>query len=536
MSMTTTQGSAPEQTTSAQTPPAAAGSGQTPPAAAGLGQAPPAAQSRAAQPPAAQPPAAQPPAAQPASGQAAAGQPAGETPDQALARAQTAAQAKRLSEASGICEDVLAANPDYPAALALLGIIMAMKNDLDRGVELLRKAITLRPGIPSWYAHLSSMCRNTYRMEEAVQAGQESIRLDPNNADHLVNMSLVFVDVDDRERAIACLLRALGLKHDHADGHLAMAQILLAQRDFQPGWAEYEWRNLTEAGKATMPPMTSAHWNGMRIPTGRLLLVGDQGYGDTIQFARYIGMAAERVQDVILGCSQEMGPLLADIPGVAQYCHRWNDVPGHAVHCRLSSLPHIFGTAPDNIPAKVPYLFAKPERVAVWRERLNATLPAGLKRIGLAWTGRPTHPNDRRRSVRLSRLTPLTQAGPAAFVSLQKPMPEADREAMKLFNGMTDLSNDLTDFGETAALIENLDLVITVDTSMGHLAGAMARPAWIMVPKASDWRWQLEREDTPWYPTVRLFRQAKPGDWDPVLARLITALAVELRQPAAAAN
>jgi Flp pilus assembly protein TadD len=525
MSMTTTQGTPPEQTVATQP----------------LGTQTPAGPAMPAQPVVAQtpPPAATPvstPPAQTTPGQpAAAAQPAGETPDQTLARAQTAAQAKRLNEASGICEDVLAANPDYPAALALLGIIMAMKNDLERGVELMRKAISLRPGIPSWYAHLSSMCRNTYRMDEAVSAGQESIRLDPNNADHLVNMSLVFVDVDDRERATACLLRALGLKHDHADGHLAMAQILLAQRDFQPGWAEYEWRNQTEAGKATMPAMTSAHWNGMRIPTGRLLLVGDQGYGDTIQFARYIAMAAERVQDVILGCSQEMGPLLSNIPGVAQYCHRWNDVPGHAVHCRLSSLPYIFGTTPDTIPAPVPYLQADPARVTAWRERLDTTLPRGTKRIGLAWTGRPTHPNDRRRSIRLAQLLPLTQSGPAAFVSLQKPMPAADLETMPRFPGMTDLSSDLTDFGETAALIENLDLVITVDTSMGHLAGAMAKPVWILVPKAADWRWMLEREDTPWYPTARLFRQRKPGEWDPVLDRLTQSLAGELRQPAIAA-
>lgn len=468
-------------------------------------------------------------------GQAPPAQPSGETPDQALARAQTAAQAKRLNEASGICEDILAANPDYPSALALMGIITSMKGDLERAIEHLRKAISLRPGVPSWYAHLSSMCRNTYRMDEALAAGQESIRLDPNNADHLVNMSLVFVDADDREHAVACLLRALGLRHDHADGHLAMAQILLATRDFQPGWTEYEWRNMTEAGKTTMPPMTSAHWNGMRIPTGRLLLVGDQGYGDTIQFARYIGMAAERVQDVVLGCSQEMGPLLEHIPGVKQYCHRWNDVPGHAVHCRLSSLPHVFGTMPDTIPAKVPYLFAKPDRIEVWRERLDASLPRGLKRIGLAWTGRPTHPNDRRRSMRLARLKQLAEAGPAAFVSLQKPMPDADRESLAAFNGMTDLSADLTDFGETAALIHNLDLVITVDTSMGHLAGAMGKPVWIMIPKAADWRWQLEREDSPWYPTARLFRQAKPGEWDAVLTRLTEALAGELRQPAAAA-
>ena len=164
-------------------------------------------------------------------------------------------------------------------------------------------------------------------MEEALAAGQESIRLDADNPEHLVNLSLVFVDVDERERAMACLLRALGLKHNHADGHLAMAQNLLAMGDFDPGWMEYEWRNQTEAGKATMPAMTSAPWNGMRIPSGRLLLVGDQGYGDTIQFARYIPMAAERCQEVILGCSAEMAPLLTNIPGVSQYCHRWNGRP-----------------------------------------------------------------------------------------------------------------------------------------------------------------------------------------------------------------
>jgi cytochrome c-type biogenesis protein CcmH/NrfG len=457
----------------------------------------------------------------------------GETAEQALARAQAAAQAKRLHEANGICADVLAASPDHPAALALQGIIAGMAGNPDGAVVLLRKAIELRPGNATWYAHLSSLCRATYLMDEALAAGQESIRLDPNNPEHLVNLSLIFVDVDDRERATACLLRAIGLKHDHADGHLALAQTLLAAGDFDPGWMEYEWRNLTEAGKATMPAMTSAAWNGMRIPNGRLLLVGDQGYGDTIQFARYIPMAAERCQELIVGCSAEMAPLLANIPGVARYCHRWTDVPGHAVHCRLSSLPYLFHTTLDSIPSGIPYIKADPGRIAYWRERLDASVPRGLKRIGLAWTGRPTHPNDRRRSMALAQLAALGSAGAAAFVSLQKPVPARDIPSLALFPGMTDLSSDLVDFGETAALIENLDLVITVDTSMGHLAGAMDKPAWILIPKAADWRWLLEREDSPWYPTVRLFRQQKPGDWEGPLQRLRAALAAELESVAA---
>jgi Flp pilus assembly protein TadD len=457
--------------------------------------------------------------------------PGGETAEQALTRAQTAAQAKRLNEAAGICDDVLAAFPELPAGMALLGIVRAMQNDHERGIALLQRAVELRPGNASWYAHLSSMCRATNRIEEALVSGQESVRLDPNNADHLVNLSLIFTDADDREKTAACLLRALGLNHKHADGHLAMAQNLLATGDFEAGWMEYEWRNETEAGKLTMPAMTSAPWNGMRIPNGRLLLVGDQGYGDTIQFARYIGQAAERVQEIVLGCSEEMAPLLRDIPGVTQFCHRWTDVPGHAAHCRLSSLPYLFHTMPDTIPAPIPYLKADPARIAAWRERFAAQLPDGVRRIGLAWTGRPTHPNDKRRSVPLSEMLPLADLGPAAFVSLQKPMPARDAEHVAKFAHMTDLSNDLTNFGETAAVIENLDLIVTVDTSMGHLSGALGKPVWIMIPKAADWRWMLDRSDSPWYPSARLFRQDKPGQWEPVLAALRLALQEELVRP-----
>jgi hypothetical protein len=267
----------------------------------------------------------------------------------------------------------------------------------------------------------------------------------------------------------------------------------------------------------------------MRIPNGRLLMVGDQGYGDTIQFARYIPLIADRCQELILGCSAEMGPLLSVIPGVKQYCHRWTDVPGHAAHCRLSSVPYLVHTMPDTIPAKVPYLFAEQGRVTAWRTRLEGMLPDGVPRIGLAWTGRPTHPNDRRRSMALARLAPLATAGRVSFVSLQKPLPETDNATLSQFPGMTDLSEGLQDFGETAAVIANLDLVITVDTAIGHLAGALGKPVWIMLPKASDWRWMLKRSDSPWYPTARLFRQETPGAWDPVLQEVTSTLTEWLR-------
>lgn len=456
-------------------------------------------------------------------------QPGRETPEQALARAQAAAQLKRFGEAAGICSDVLAVAPDHPSALALLGIVYAHQGHVEHAIEMLERAIKRQAGVAAWHANLCSLYRITNRMQEALTAGSESVRLAPESADNLVNLSLVLSDLDDRERALACLLRALGLNDSHADAHLAMAQNLLAQGEMDAGWIEYEWRNQTEAGRNQLPRITSAPWTGMSVPGGKILLIGDQGYGDTIQFARYIPMVAERFDDVFLGCSAEMIPLLARIPGVSRSFHKWNEIPGHAAYCRLSSLAFIFRTTLEAIPNSVPYLTPDPARVSRWADWMNTTYPRGTLRVGLAWTGRPTHPNDRRRSIRLARLAPIATTGGVSFISLQKPIPQADVDAMQLFSGLSDISGELREFDDTAALIASLDLIVTVDTSIGHLAGALGKPTWIMLPKASDWRWLLGRSDSPWYPTVRLFRQATPGAWEGLISEVATALNVHVR-------
>jgi hypothetical protein len=450
--------------------------------------------------------------------------------EQALSRAQAAAQAKRFGEASGICADLLANQPDLAPALALSGMVAAHSGEIERAVQLLERAVGRQSGVAAWYGNLCTLYRLVYRLQDALGAGTHAVRLAPNNADYLVNLSLVFTDLDERDRATACLLRAIGVNPEHADAHLALAQNLLAQGEFEPGWIEYEWRNLTEAGRGQLPKITSAPWNGMRIPSGRILLVGDQGYGDTIQFCRYIPMVSERCHEIILGCSAEMLPLLKRMPGIAHAHHRWNEIPGHAAYCRLSSLPGLFHTTQDTIPANIPYLTPDPTRVAAWAARLSIQLPRGIKRIGLAWSGRPTHPNDRRRSLSLGLLAPLAAIDGHTFVSLQKPFPPADAAAAALFPGLEDMSSALTDFDETVALIANLDLVVTVDTSMGHLAGAIGKPVWILLSKASDWRWLIERQDTPWYPTARLFRQPQPGAWAPVIADVAAALSAAAMQ------
>lgn len=447
-----------------------------------------------------------------------------ESLEQALIRAQAAAKAKRVGEAGGICRDVLRLAPDNAEATALLGIIHAQQGDVDVAIGLLEAAIARQPKIGAWHANLCNLYRITNQIEKAVTSGREAVRLEPANPDSLVTLSLVFADLDDRISSTAALLRALGVNDQHADAHLALAQILLARGEFDAGWMEYEWRNQTEAGRGQLPRITSAPWNGMGIPGGKILLIGDQGYGDTIQFSRFAPLVAERCDEVILGCSAEMAPLLGRIPGVAMVFHRWNEIPPHAAYCRLSSLGLIFRTNLGSLPGTVPYLHADPDKIRMWGDRLRVRAHPGVPCVGLAWSGRPTHPNDRRRSLSLKRLEPIINAVPVSFVCLQKPIPKADSDHLARLPQLIDLSKDIQTFDDTAALIENLDLVISVDTAIGHLAGALGKRAWIMLSRASDWRWLLDRSDSPWYPTVRLFRQLAPGAWEPVIDEVASAL------------
>jgi hypothetical protein len=444
-----------------------------------------------------------------------------------LRRAQDAAQGKRMGEAAGICNDILAVHPDHPAALAMLGTFLAAKGDLIRSIPFLERAVEQAGSNAAWRDTLSATYRLTSRPEDALRESREAVRLNRTEPRFLLNLAMALTDLGRREEAIEVLVYAIGRANDNASLHLALGQILLARGEFQPGWREYEWRNQIPAALGRLPQMSSAPWNGMILPKGRLLLVCDQGFGDSIQFTRYIPMAAERCAEVILICSPPLESLFAGIPSVGQCRTRWTDVPPHAAHCLLSSLPRIFQTEHDTIPRHVPYLTPDPARVAAWRKRLDASVAPGSRRVGLAWSGRPSHPNNIRRSMRLEILTPLAGMPNIQFVSLQKPFPAADRALVDQFPGLEDFSESLTDFGESAALIATLDLVITVDTAVAHLTGALGCAVWVMLPKTADWRWLLERDDNPWYPSARLFRQQRPGAWDQVVAQIVAALGSE---------
>ncbi len=270
--------------------------------------------------------------------------------------------------------------------------------------------------------------------------------------------------------------------------------------------------------------MSAAQWNGMNLPGGTLLLVADQGFGDMIQFARYIPWIKQRVPNLAIGWGPEVTALLGNHPDINICFPKWADAPPHDAYALLSSLPQIFGTELATIPAPIPYMTMAPDRVAFWAQRLNAAFPEKRLRVGLAWSGRPTHPNNMRRSMRLEALAPILAVPGVDFISLQKPFPDEDRVFAQTLQHFHDLAAELTDFAETGAVIKNLDLVIAVDTAVVHLAGAIGAQAWVLVPEPADWRWLLNRTDSPWYPTLRLFRQDRAAAWAPVLADVAKAL------------
>jgi Tfp pilus assembly protein PilF len=457
------------------------------------------------------------PAAQPAQG-------GGETPEQALARALNAAKHRRVHEAMGICRDVLAASPDMAGAMGLLGGILGQEGRVDEAIRLLEAAIARQPAVANWHLNLCALYRGKNMLDESLRAGLEGVRHSPETSNHRVELALTHLTRGERDEAAHQFREGIAKEPEAAAPHMGLGELLLSQGEYLPGWMEYAWRNKLDQARGTLPKMKAAPWNGMRLPGGKLLLVADQGYGDMIQFARYIPWVKERVPELIVGWGPEVTALLGDHPDINMCISKWTDVPPHDAYVLLSSLPWLFNTELDTIPLPIPYWTPKPDLVARWRQRLESALQPGRLRVGLAWAGRTTHPNNARRTLRLERLAPILANRDVDFIGLQKPFPEEDRAFAATVPNLLDLSGELESFADTGAVIASLDLLISVDTAVVHLAGAMGAPAWVLVPEPADWRWLLNREDCVWYPTLRLFRQEKPTLWAPVFAKVADAL------------
>jgi hypothetical protein len=326
----------------------------------------------------------------------------------------------------------------------------------------------------------------------------------------------------DFDAAIDCFRRAVALKPDFADAHSSLGVALLAKGKLDEGWVEYEWRWHTRDFRRGLRRYETKRWRGEPRPDATLLVYAEQGFGDALQFARLLAPAAARVGRLLFEAQPELLQVMQGLAGPDQILARGGPPPRFDLQIPILSLPSLLGLSLDAIPGSIPYLRPEPERAASWAPRIEA-LPR--PRIGLVWQGNPRHPNDRNRSIALSALAPLIKRYDAGWVSLQKVGGADAIDALGLAARIVDPSAELEDFADTAALCIHLDLVIAVDTSVAHLAGALGRPVHLLLPQVPDFRWLLERADSPWYPSMRLFRQKRYGVWTEPLAELDAALA-----------
>jgi tetratricopeptide (TPR) repeat protein len=395
-----------------------------------------------------------------------------------------------------------------------LGLALQALGDLESAAASFRRAITLNPDAAAAHNNLGIVLTALGRWDEALACSGKALELQPDFADAHVNIGHVHRQQQNREAAIAQYRTAIRLRPDFAEAHTSLAHALLAGGDFAEGWAEYEWRWQTRSMLPGRRNFTQPQWRGQAGNGRTLLLHAEQGFGDTLQFCRFAAAAAAREFRVILEVQPPLVRLLRGISGVS-VIGRGEPLPPFDLHAPLLSLPWALGLTRDGLTGPVPYLQPDPALAAPWRRRL-AACTAGLA-VGLVWAGshRLAHAGiDRRRSIPPALLAPLFQLH-ATFVSLQK-----DGPAMPAGLPLIDWMPEMTDFADTAALIANLDLVITVDTAVAHLAGGLGKPVWMLNRFDSCWRWLTGRTDSPWYPGLRIYPQPAPADWQTPIASI----------------
>lgn len=410
--------------------------------------------------------------------------------------------------------------PDYAEAYLNLGVALKQQEKLDEAIACYQKALTLKPNYAEACNNLGLAYYQQDRIEEAIAYYQQAISLNSSSADFHLNLGIAFYAQNKLEDAIACYRQEITLNPNYPKAHFSLSLALLLKGEYREGFAEYEWRH----------QLFRAHdsdiflWDGSPLKGKTILLDAEQGLGDTIQFIRYAAKVREKCDRVIFECFSSLGRLLANVSGIDKIIN-WGDADKEEFDLRipLMSLPHILDTTLETIPAEIPYLGNGLEITKLELPKLNAK-----QKIGIVWAGSRTNTKDRDRSCSLNYFLDLLKIPGVAVYSLQKEIPIAEIEILQN-SSIIDLSEQLNDFADTAAIIAELDLIISVDTAVAHLAAAMGKPVWLVLAFAPDWRWMLEGENTPWYPTMRLFRQQQPGDWLGVFARVKQELEGELK-------
>ena len=443
-----------------------------------------------------------------------------------LAVAREYVDAARYDAADRLLNHILAAAPRHGEMLHLKGYIAFKRGRSEEAAGLMEQAMAVGAAAPRQLCNLAEVYRLIGRLDDGVKLVRRAQALAPTDAVAHFNESMLRYERLEPDECIRAARRAISLKPDMPEAHMRLGQTLLLTGSLAEGWEEYEWRYQISGAQPLMPKTDKPQWNGAPLPDDQtLLLIADQGYGDVVMFARYLPWAMSRAKSITVATSPELKSLLQRHFPSLRYITRWDDAAPYVAFCPFSGLPRLHFTRADSIPAPTPYMFAEPGKLESWRARLNDVLPAGLKRIGIAWAGRPTHNNDRNRSISLEMLAPFGAIPGVVFVAVQKGPAVAQTSGWRGPAPLVALDAQLETFEDTAAVLNCLDLLVCVDTSVGHIAGAMNCPAWIMLPYAPDWRWMMQRGDSPWYPSLRLFRQDAPKAWPKLIERVAGELA-----------
>jgi tetratricopeptide (TPR) repeat protein len=422
----------------------------------------------------------------------------------------------KLEEAVAHFRKTIQIRPQESSPFNNLGRVLTRLKRFDEALAVFDRAIELAPDYVEAINNRGNLLRQINRAEEAIADLDRAIALKPNYAYAHANRAACLDDLSRFDEALASYKTALALKPDHADTHWNLAINRLRVGDFKSGWVEAEWRWKVPWLCLSRSRSNRPSWLGTEpIADKTLLLYNDQGLGDAIQFCRYIPLLAERGARVVLEIDGPLKELLSSVAGIAQCVVKGDALPDHDFQCPLTSLPLAFDTTIDTIPSSVPYISVC-EHAKNWEAFLGST---GMPRVGIVWSGNPDNSNDHKRSIPLKALTPLFDIE-ARFVSLQKNVRQHDIAMLRERRDILDAAPELGSFADTAALIQHLDLVISVDTSVAHLTGALGKPVWVLLPYVSDYRWLLDRDDSPWYPTARLFRQTATRDYADVVDRV----------------
>lgn len=428
---------------------------------------------------------------------------------------------EKLVDASGCLLQAISLKPDQPEYYTIMGTIFQEQKKYIEAVKYYLKVIELEPENFKIYNNIGAIFHEQNNFGEAEKYYLKAISLRPDDANLHYNLGLVFDDAGKFNEAMEKYRYAVNLQPNHAYAHYSLSHSLLLQGKFREGWKEYEWRFFIKKSPGKL--FEKLYWDGTSLEGKTIYVFSEFGLGDTIQFCRYLPMVKAKGGKVIFGCFPELINLLKKIAGFDEIVEA-SALPliKYDAHAGLMSLPGIFGTTINSVPGNIPYIEADKNKKEKWTNYFKNDHEF---KIGIVWETSPG-PNHHNRSCPIENFFSLSQIPGVKLYSLQK---ENTNPGSEIFFLDVPITNPFSDFTDTAAIISNLDLVISVDTSVAHLAGAMGKPVWTLLPFSANWRWLLERDDSPWYPTMRLFRQSKPGHWNSVFEKLITELKLKIK-------